>query len=44
MDTLQELKIQVPENLNYTEIFMVANFLNEEDIDQGAEMYINVGK
>lgn len=28
MDTLQEIKFQVPENLNYTEIFIIANFLN----------------
>ncbi len=35
MGTLQELKMQAPQGLNYTGISLIATFLNEDDIEEG---------
>lgn len=32
IDTLQDFKIQIPENLNFTDISLIATFLNEDTI------------
>jgi hypothetical protein len=33
----------VPDTLNFTDISLIANFLNEATMKEGTEMFVNVG-